>query len=182
MIANNDYFTGRITIDTDEGSLLPETYFYTHGTSRNAMLSRMQEKLEMTLAEAWVNRAPDLPYKTCRDALILASIIELETADSQDRREVAGVFVNRLRRGMRLQSDPTVLYGVEGGAGVKSGVPSQAQDRVEHLCHQRLAENTDMQSQSGIDRSCAQPCGNEEPVFCLRRQGWTSLCKDAGRT
>ena len=117
MIANNDYFTGRITIDTDEGSLLPETYFYTHGTSRNAMLSRMQEKLEMTLAEAWVNRAPDLPYKTRRDALILASIIELETADSQDRREVAGVFVNRLRRGMRLQSDPTVLYGVEGGAG-----------------------------------------------------------------
>ena len=117
IIAGNDHFTGEITIDTEEGSLLPETYFYTNGTSRDAMLSRMQEKLDMTLAEAWINRAPDLPYKTPRDALILASIIELETADSQDRREVAGVFVNRLRRGMRLQSDPTVLYGIDGAAG-----------------------------------------------------------------
>ena len=99
----------------DEGSLLPETYFYTHGTSRDAMLTRMQEKRELALAEAWIYRAPDLPYKTPGDALILASIIELETGDSADRLEVSGVFVNRLKRGMRLQSDPTVLYGVEGG-------------------------------------------------------------------
>ena len=117
IIADNDHFTGDITLETEEGSLLPETYFFTHGTSRDAMLSRMQEKLDMTLAEAWADRAPDLPYKTPGDALILASIIELETADSEDRREVAGVFVNRLRRGMRLQSDPTVLYGVDVGEG-----------------------------------------------------------------
>jgi UPF0755 protein len=117
IIADNDHFNGDITLDTKEGSLLPETYFFTHGTSRDAMLSRMQEKLDMTLAEAWADRAPDLPYRTPGEALILASIIELETADSEDRREVAGVFVNRLRRGMRLQSDPTVLYGVDGGDG-----------------------------------------------------------------
>jgi UPF0755 protein len=112
----NAHFSGEITVPLDEGSLLPETYFYTHGTSRDAMLTRMQEKRALTLAEAWIDRAPDLPYKTPRDALILASIIELETGDSAERREVAGVFVNRLKRGMRLQSDPTVLYGVEGGA------------------------------------------------------------------
>jgi len=112
----NAHFSGDITVSLDEGSLLPETYFYTHGTSRDAMLTRMQEKRALTLAEAWIDRAPDLPYKTPRDALILASIIELETGDSAERREVAGVFVNRLKRGMRLQSDPTVLYGVEGGA------------------------------------------------------------------
>ena len=113
-ILKNDNFSGEITVALEEGSLLPETYFFTHGTSRDAMLRRMQEKRELALAEAWIDRAPDLPYANPRDALILASIIELETGDSAERREVAGVFVNRLKRGMRLQSDPTVLYGVAG--------------------------------------------------------------------
>ena len=115
-LLENQNFTGEITVTLEEGSLLPETYFYTRGTSRDAMLTRIQEKRELALAEAWIDRAPNLPYQTPRDALILASIIELETADSAERLEVAGVFVNRLKRGMRLQSDPTVLYGVEGGA------------------------------------------------------------------
>ena len=115
-LLENENFTGEITVALEEGSLLPETYFYTRGTSRDAMLTRIQEKRELALAEAWIDRAPNLPYQTPRDALILASIIELETADGAERREVAGVFVNRLQRGMRLQSDPTVLYGVEGGA------------------------------------------------------------------
>ena len=105
---------GEITSAPDEGSLLPETYFFTHGTSRQALLDRMQQKREMELIEAWLDRSADLPLRTPQEALILASIVELETGDSLDRREVAGVFVNRLRRGMRLQSDPTVLYGVEG--------------------------------------------------------------------
>lgn len=114
-ILKNENFSGDVTVALDEGSLLPETYFFTRGTSRDAMLVRMQEKRELALAEAWIDRAPDLPYETPRDALVLASIIELETGDSAERLEVAGVFVNRLKRGMRLQSDPTVLYGVEGG-------------------------------------------------------------------
>jgi len=116
VLRENENFSGEITVPMEEGSLLPETYFYTRGTSRDAMLTRMQEKREVALAEAWIDRAPDLPYESPRDALILASIIELETADSAERLEVAGVFVNRLKRGMRLQSDPTVLYGVETGA------------------------------------------------------------------
>ena len=77
-----------------EGSILPETYFYTRGTTRDAMLTRMQEKREMLLLDAWVGRDKDLPFKTRKEALILASIVELETGDSADRREVAGVFVN----------------------------------------------------------------------------------------
>jgi UPF0755 protein len=116
VLRENENFSGEITVPMEEGSLLPETYFYTRGTSRDAMLARMQEKRELALAEAWIDRSPDLPYESPRDALILASIIELETADSAERLEVAGVFVNRLKRGMRLQSDPTVLYGVETGA------------------------------------------------------------------
>ena len=117
QLAADENFSGDITMQPAEGSILPETYFYTRGTTRDAMLTRMQEKREMLLLDAWVGRDKDLPFKTRKEALILASIVELETGDSVDRREVAGVFVNRLRRGMRLQSDPTVLYGVEGGEG-----------------------------------------------------------------
>jgi UPF0755 protein len=114
QIRDNPHFDGDITIAVPEGSVLPETYFFTHGTSRNAFLQRMQEKRAMSLLEAWVNRDDGLPYDNPQEALILASVIELETARSADRREVAGVFVNRLKKGMRLQSDPTVLYGVAG--------------------------------------------------------------------
>ena len=117
LIAGNQNFTGDITVDVPEGSILPETYFFTYGTGRDAILQRMQESREMALIEAWTNRDAGLPFKSRDEALILASIVELETGDSADRREVAGVFVNRLKRGMRLQSDPTVLYGVEGGEG-----------------------------------------------------------------
>ena len=117
QIAGDENFTGEISVDVAEGSILPETYFYTRGTTRDAMITRMQEKREMLLLDAWVERQEDLPFKTRQEAVILASIVELETGDSADRREVAGVFVNRLRRGMRLQSDPTVLYGVDGDPG-----------------------------------------------------------------
>ena len=115
QLAADENFSGDITMRPAEGSILPETYFYTRGTTRDAMLNRMQEKREMLLLDAWVGRDKDLPFKTREEALILASIVELETADSADRREVAGIFVNRLRRSIRLQSDPTVLYGVSGG-------------------------------------------------------------------
>ena len=113
-----------ITLDTEEGSLLPETYFFTHGTSRDAMLSRMQEKLDMTLAEAWVNRAPDLPYKTPGDAVILASIIELETADSEDRREVAGVLSTACGAECACSRIRPFSMASMEGTGVKSGVPT----------------------------------------------------------
>jgi len=117
QIATTEYFSGDVSLDVPEGSLLPETYFYTYGTSRDSMLARMQEAREMALLDAWVARDKDLPFATRQEALILASIVELETGSGEDRREVAGVFVNRLKRGMRLQSDPTVLYGIDGAEG-----------------------------------------------------------------
>ena len=113
LLGDVSTLTGEVKSTPDEGSLLPETYFFTYGTSRQALLDRMQQKREMELIEAWLERSADLPLKTPQEAVILASIVELETGDSADRREVAGVFVNRLRSGMRLQSDPTVLYGVD---------------------------------------------------------------------
>ena len=105
--------TGSVAPLVDEGSLYPDTYFYTYATARVDVISRMQDKMQITLAEAWASRQPDLPYKTPDEALIMASIIEKEAASKADRQLVAAVLVNRIKRGMRLQSDPTVRYGID---------------------------------------------------------------------
>lgn len=99
----------------DEGALLPETYHYALGDYRAEMVQRMTAAMTETLAALWSARQDGLPFKTPFDALILASMVERETALADERRHVAGVFINRLRRGMRLQSDPTVIYGLTGG-------------------------------------------------------------------
>ena len=102
--------TGSVNPMPEEGSLWPETYFFVHATSRQALINRMQESRELALTEAWKERAENLPYDKPYDALIMASIIEKEASVGEDRRLVAAVLVNRLKKGMRLQSDPTVLY------------------------------------------------------------------------
>ena len=105
--------TGAIDPEISEGSLYPDTYFYTYATSRVDVISRMQDKMRIILAEAWANRQADLPYETPYEALIMASIIEKEASTKADRQLVAAVLVNRIKRGMRLQSDPTVRYGID---------------------------------------------------------------------
>ena len=102
--------TGSVKSMPDEGSLRPETYFYIHATPRQALINRMQEGREVALAEAWRGRSKNLPYDDPYQALIMASIIEKEASVDEDRRLVAAVLLNRLQKGMRLQSDPTVLY------------------------------------------------------------------------
>ena len=96
----------------DEGSVFPDTYFYAKGTDRRTLLTQMQAKMEMILAEIWAERAADLPLKDPEDLLKLASIIEKETGASGEKSLISSVFVNRLQRKMRLQSDPTVSYGL----------------------------------------------------------------------
>jgi len=95
-----------------EGQLLPETYFYTAGTTDFELIRRAHKALWAYLNEAWPERAPDLPLKTPYEALILASIVEKETGRAEERPQIAGVFIRRLRKGMRLQSDPTTIYGL----------------------------------------------------------------------
>lgn len=102
--------TGSVKFIPKEGSLRPDTYFYVHATPRQDLINRMQESRQLFLAKAWSNRAKNLPYGKPYDALIMASIIEKEASAGDDRRLVAAVLVNRLKQGMRLQSDPTVLY------------------------------------------------------------------------
>lgn len=102
--------TGEIGTVPPEGTLLPETYFFNRGDTRAGLIARMQDAAKKALDEAWAHRADNLPLKNPLEALTLASIIEKETGVPDERPRVAGVFVNRLRRGMKLQSDPTTIY------------------------------------------------------------------------
>ena len=110
-----------------EGSLLPETYHFAYGDRRDAMVRRMAAARDKTLAELWAAAPPGLPLKSPGGALILASMVEKETARPDERRRVAAVFLKRLRRGMRLQSDPTVIYGLTRG-GTPLGRPLSRAD------------------------------------------------------
>lgn len=105
-----------------EGSLLPETYNVPRGMSRAALVKQMQQAQKAALDALWPQRQKGLPVKAKQEALILASIVERETGLAEERPLVAAVFTNRLRRGMRLQSDPTIIYGIVGGQG-KLGRP-----------------------------------------------------------
>jgi len=95
-----------------EGLFMPDTYHFPRGTTDVAFLQRAYQALAARLAEEWERRDPALPYQTSYQALIMASIVEKETAIPEERPEIAGVFVRRLARGMRLQTDPTVIYGL----------------------------------------------------------------------
>ena len=118
MVAAAEGLVGELPPDTPgEGRLLPETYFYTRGETRFTMVNRMTDGMQQALQKLWTQRAADLPYDTVDKALALASIVEKETASPMERAHIAGVFANRLRRGMPLQSDPTVIYAVTNGSG-----------------------------------------------------------------
>lgn len=99
----------------DEGALLPETYAYQWGDTRASVVRRADAAMDAALAEIWAARAPNLPLRSPREALILASIVERETGKAEERARVAGVFINRLRRNMPLQSDPTTAYAAADG-------------------------------------------------------------------
>jgi UPF0755 protein len=112
-----DFLEGEVEEIPAEGTLAPDSYEMRAGDSRSDLLAQMAERQAARLAEAWSNRVDGLPIETPEEALILASIIEKETGVPEERRTVASVFVNRLNRGMRLQTDPTVIYGVTEGRG-----------------------------------------------------------------
>lgn len=116
---DNERLDGILTPMPAEGTILPETYYYTIGADRNEMVARFQEKQELAFAELWSSRQEGLPIKTMGEAIILASIVEKETGLAAEQGKVASVFINRLRIKMKLQSDPTTLYGlIKAGEGV----------------------------------------------------------------
>lgn len=112
-----DFLSGEDVPVPPEGTLAPDTYDVARGSERAELVARMREAQERILADAWASRAPGIEVDTPEEALILASIIEKETGVAEERRRVAGVFSNRLEQGMRLQTDPTVVYGITEGRG-----------------------------------------------------------------
>ncbi len=121
-IKANETLVGDVSLMAKEGELLPETYAFTRGQTRDQMISLMKEAQQKYLDEVWDDRALELPYSTRKEALILASIVEKETGVSAERERIAAVFVNRLKRSMRLESDPTIIYGLTGGEPLGRGL------------------------------------------------------------
>ncbi|MBH5396814.1 endolytic transglycosylase MltG [Bradyrhizobium sp. CNPSo 4010] len=116
-LSDNDIFTGSVRELPREGTLLPETYKFPRGTTREQVVQRMQQAHKRVLTEIWERRNPDIPVKTPEQLVTLASIIEKETGKADERSRVAAVFVNRLKQRIKLQSDPTIIYGLVGGKG-----------------------------------------------------------------
>ena len=122
LVRDDKVLVGEPGTVPDEGTLLPETYLFTRGMTRIEMLRQMRQAQRKFIDEHWPGRNRDLPYGTPEQAVTLASIVEKETAYADERRRVAGVFVNRLRQGMRLQSDPTIIYGLTKGYPLGRGI------------------------------------------------------------
>lgn len=117
IVKADPVLAGEIPLLPPEGALLPETYNFLKGTTRAELVDRMQKSRTSLMNALWPKRAGGLPFSTPNEALILASIVEKETGLKSERPKVAAVFVNRLRVPMRLQSDPTIVYGITRGAG-----------------------------------------------------------------
>lgn len=116
-LVNNEYLLSGIITDSKypEGSLLPETYYFTRGEQKQIMLSRMQHAMTDTVDKIWQERYKNTPLKTKEELVTLASIVEEEAKSDEDRKKVASVFINRLNRGMKLQADPTVIFAITKG-------------------------------------------------------------------
>jgi len=116
-LLDNEILSGNVKEVPREGTLLPDSYHFNRGFTREQMIQRMRQAQDRVLREAWERRNPDLPLKSPDQLIVLASIIEKETSKPEERTRIAAVFVNRLKQRMKLQTDPTVIYGLVFGKG-----------------------------------------------------------------
>jgi len=115
LLKAREDLSGEIIAIPKEGSLLPDTYHFVNGESRQEKINQMQVAMTTVIEELWPHRSEDLPFNTKEEALILASIVEKETGVPEERERVAGVFINRLKQGIALQTDPTIIYAITKG-------------------------------------------------------------------
>jgi peptidoglycan lytic transglycosylase G len=130
LVRDTPLLTGNIDTIPADGELLPETYVYSRDDTRESVIQRMREAMREAVAAAWAERRPDFPLPTPQDAVVLASIIEKEANRDDERAHIAAVFLNRLRLGMRLQSDPTVIYALSNKGATKLDHPLGHNDLV----------------------------------------------------
>ena len=168
-LLESDILSGNIKDVPREGSLLPDTYHFSRGFTREQMIQRMRQAQDRLVREVWERRNPDLPLKTPDQLVILASIIEKETGKPEERTRVAAVFANRLKQKMKLQSDPTIIYGLVSRQGRARPSDHQERDRaadaLQHLRHRRLAAGADRQSRPRLDRGRRQSGAHEGTLF-----------------
>ncbi len=127
LLRNQPILLGDIIGEIPEGSLMPDTYFFSYGDTRQGMINRMQEKMSAKLEALWLKRDQSIPLKNQHEAIILASIIEKETSLSKEKPRVSAVFLNRIKKDMKLQADPTIIYAISNKTG-KLGRPLTKQD------------------------------------------------------
>lgn len=179
-----DFLTGEVAEIPAEGSLAPDTYLLEKGGDRNAILAQMASRQAAILAQEWEARPFGMPYETPEEALIMASIVEKETGQADERPQVASVFVNRLRQGMRLQTDPTVIYGVTNGQAVLDrGLRRSELDTptpLQHVPDRRAAAHAHRQSGPGCDPRGAEPRRDGLSVLCRGRHRRARLQPHAG--
>jgi len=130
IVTRNPALAGDAGPEPVEGTLLPETYLFTRGMTRQKILERMTKAQRVLIEKLWPGRAANLPINSPTQAITLASIVEKETAIGEERRHIAAVFLNRLRLGMKLQSDPTIIYGVTKGYPLGRGIRESELARV----------------------------------------------------
>ena len=178
-------FEGEIASTPAEGELLPDTYHYSWGDVRERMLARQRRAMTDALAELWDKRAAGLPLRTPREALILASIVEKETGVPEERPRIAAVFLNRLKRGMRLQADPTVIYGLTEGRAPLDRALSRADLETRHPWNTYVIEGLPATPIANPGRAAIaavlNPAASRGTLLCLRRHRPPRLCGDAGR-
>ena len=129
LVANDPELVGDAGAVPPEGSLLPETYLFSRGQTREGLIAQMHEDQRTLVDKLWEKRDPGLPFKTKEEAIVLASIVEKETGIAAERPHIAAVFINRLRIGMRLQSDPTIIYGITKGYPIGRRIKQSEIDR-----------------------------------------------------
>ncbi len=179
-LSENDVFAGAVREMPREGTLLPETYKFPRGTSRDQVIARMQQTQKRVLAEIWERRNPDIPVKTPEQLVTLASIVEKETGKADERSRVAAVFVNRLRQKIKLQSDPTIIYGLVGGRGTL-GRPikrSEIQQPSPYKRGRGASARADRQSRARLAGSRRQSGTHPRSVLCRGRHRRPRLYRD----
>jgi UPF0755 protein len=130
LVAADETLEGEISLAPAEGELLPETYAFIRGETRDGVIADMMKAQDDVIEALWDGRANELPFSSKEEAITLASIVEKETGVAAERPLIAAVFVNRLKKGMRLQSDPTIIYGLTGGEPLGRGLRQSELERA----------------------------------------------------